>query len=92
MDKNISYHTSAIQYNEELANFAELLAERLEHEEVARWARSVSKQHRFHAGRHKKALSKLESGGVVTVVGDDDNTDESEADIGPAFSSAQVEN
>jgi hypothetical protein len=60
MQKDASYHKSAIQYNEELADFAEDLAGRLEHEEVARWARSVSKQHRFHFGRHQKALHNLE--------------------------------
>ena len=56
MQKDASYHKSAIQYNEELADFAGALADRLEHEEVARWARAVSKQHRFHAERHKKAF------------------------------------
>lgn len=57
--KDASYHRSAVMYNEELAAFAEELSTRLPHEEVARWARSVSKQHKFHAGRHKKALAKL---------------------------------
>jgi hypothetical protein len=60
MMKDASYHKSAIQYNEELADFAEGLSGRLEHPEVSRWARSVSKQHKFHAGRHKQALSKME--------------------------------
>lgn len=60
MMKDASYHKSAIQYNEELAEFAEGLSSRLEHPEVSRWARSVSKQHKFHAGRHKQALSKME--------------------------------
>lgn len=61
MLKDASYHKSAIQYNEELAIFAEGLSGRLEHPEVSRWARSVSKQHKFHAGRHKQALSKMEN-------------------------------
>lgn len=60
MQKDRVYHEAAIQYNEELAQFAEGLSERLEHEEVARWAKSVAKQHHFHAGRHTKALEKLD--------------------------------
>ena len=89
MHKDIIYHKSAIQYNEELADFAEALSDKLEHEEVARWARSVSKQHRFHAGRHKKALSKLQTnGGFTTGVGtrDDDQVD-LETGPPPTFSS-----
>lgn len=62
MLKDATYHKAAIQYNEELATFAEDLSKRLEHEEVARWSRAVAKQHAFHAGRHKKALKKVESG------------------------------
>lgn len=58
--KDASYHQAAIQYNDELADFAEDLSARINHEEVARWPKSVSKQHRFHAGRHRKALEKLE--------------------------------
>ena len=61
MQKDASYHRSAIQYNEELAEFAESLAGDLEDPEVARWSMSVSKQHRFHAGRHRKALAKLQT-------------------------------
>lgn len=83
MDKNISYHKSAIQYNEELADFAEALAGKLEHEEVARWALSVSKQHRFHAGRHKKALAKMQHNGTGV---DTDDSDDSVSEISPAFS------
>lgn len=75
MHKDASYHRSAIQYNEELAEFAEELSGRLEHEEVARWARSVAKQHRFHAGRHKRALSKLESGEGTVVDTEDGGED-----------------
>lgn len=75
MLKDRSYHESAIQYNEELAEFAEGLAERIEHEEVARWSRSVAKQHRFHAGRHKKALQKLDTQSVKTVDTEDGGED-----------------
>ena len=57
--KDASYHEAAIRYNESLAEHADQLATELQHEEVARWSRSVAKQHRFHAGRHRKALEKL---------------------------------
>lgn len=59
MPKDASYHEAAIRYNEEIAAFAEDLSERLEHEEVARWSKAVGKQHRFHGGRHKRALNKI---------------------------------
>lgn len=81
MQKDASYHKAAIQYNEDLADFAEALAEKLEHAEVARWSRAVSKQHKFHAGRHKKALAKLEN----TPRFEGDKSDEIEKDepVGP---------
>lgn len=60
MQKDRSYHKAAIHYNEELASFAEKLAERVDHSVVSRWPRAVAKQHRVHAARHKKALARLE--------------------------------
>lgn len=83
MPKDVSYHEAAIQYNDELAEFAGDLATKLKHAEVARWSRAVQKQHEFHADRHKKALHKLkheekgaventEDGGEDRVV-DDEN-------------------
>lgn len=75
MQKDRSYHEAAIQYNEEIEEFANELATRLEHEEVARWARSVAKQHHFHAGRHKKALAKFDSQDVDTVNTEDGGED-----------------
>lgn len=59
MQKDQSYHESAIAYNEGLAEFAENLVPRLEHEEVKRWCTAVGKQHRFHAKRHRSALEKF---------------------------------
>lgn len=59
MQKDQSYHESAIRYNEGLAEFAETLAPTLEHEEVRRWCTAVGKQHRFHAKRHRSALNKI---------------------------------
>jgi len=59
MQKDQSYHESAILYNEGLAEFAENLAPTLEHEEVRKWCTAVGKQHRFHAKRHRSALNKL---------------------------------
>lgn len=61
MPRDVSYHKAAIQYNDELADFAEDLANRLEHEEVARWSRAVVKQHRFHSKCHNDALTQLEA-------------------------------
>lgn len=75
MQKDRSYHEAAIQYNEEIEEFANELATRLEHEEVSRWARSVAKQHHFHAGRHKKALAKFDSQNVETVNTEDGGED-----------------
>lgn len=59
MPKDATYHESAIIYNREIAQFAEDLAPTLSDEEVQRWSRAVAKQHRFHEGRHKKALNKI---------------------------------
>lgn len=59
MQKDQTYHESAIKYNEGLAEFAENLAPTLEHEEVRRWCVAVGKQHRFHAKRHRSALNKF---------------------------------
>jgi len=61
-EKTIAYHRSAIIYNEGLAEAAERIAPDLEHPEIQKWCKSVGKQHRFHATRHKKALAKLEAG------------------------------
>lgn len=58
--KDVTYHRSAIFYNEELAARAEALVEEVEDPEVKKWCRSVGKQHRFHAKRHMSALAKLE--------------------------------
>lgn len=74
--KDASYHEAAIQYNESLAGHAEDVAKELDHPEVARWSRSVAKQHRFHAGRHRKALEKIQSKtGPKTVETEDGGED-----------------
>lgn len=59
MQKNQAYHQSAVKYNEVLAAAAEELAPTLEDETVKKWCTAVGKQHRFHAKRHKSALSKI---------------------------------
>lgn len=59
MEKDATYHESAIRYNDELAQFADQLADTLEHTEVKRWCRSVAKQHKFHLGKHERALKRL---------------------------------
>lgn len=61
MPKDASYHKAAIRYNEELATFSENLAKKLENDEIKRWARSVSRQHKLHAGHHRKALKRLKN-------------------------------
>jgi hypothetical protein len=75
MPKDASYHRAAVFYNEQLAIRAEKLVEELEHEEVSRWARSVGKQHRFHEGRHQRALDKIENAGKKTVETEDGGED-----------------
>lgn len=60
MLKDTTYHTSAVEYNEGLADAADGLAATVPHPEIQKWCRAVSKQHRFHAKRHKSALTKLE--------------------------------
>lgn len=75
MPKDASYHRAAVRYNEQLAIRAEELVDELEHEEVSRWARSVGKQHRFHEGRHRRALDKIEHGGKKTVQTEDGGED-----------------
>ena len=72
MPKDAAYHRSAIQYNDELANFASALAVRLDNPTVAGWARAVENQHRFHSSRHQNALRKLEGKGVGAVVNTED--------------------
>lgn len=70
MPKDVSYHEAAIKYNDELAEFAEGLSGRLDHEEISKWSMAVSKQHKFHAGRHRNALKqlqKMETGSVVNT-------------------------
>ena len=59
MQKNVSYHESAIQYNEQLALEAEKQEQLVEHSEVKKWCRSVARQHRFHEKRHRSALAKM---------------------------------
>lgn len=59
MQNKQDYHKAAIIYNEVLAECAEELAPKLEHEEVRKWSTAVGKQHRFHAKRHRLALNKL---------------------------------
>ena len=61
MEKDRSYHESAVMYNEGLAAFAEELSEKIEHAEIRKWCKHVGKQHRFHARRHQLALEKIEA-------------------------------
>ena len=93
MQKDEQYHASAIKYNDELAKAAGDLAEELTHPTIAGWSRSVSKQHEFHAGRHRKALAKLRrdnSDDVKTEDGGEDRVvEESVADQQRKFAEQQ---
>jgi hypothetical protein len=78
MQKDVTYHRSAIQYNDALAVIAEEQAELVEHPEVKKWCRSVGRQHRFHSKRHRSALAKLEKS---TSESDEQNDDNIEAQV-----------
>lgn len=60
MQKDKTYHQSAIEYNDALAVAAEEQAEKVEHPVIKKWCTSVAKQHRFHSKRHARALEKLQ--------------------------------
>lgn len=79
--KDALYHEAAIQYNDELSKFASNLAERLENEEVARWSRAVAKQHKFHSGRHQKALNKLKNQEKGAVENTEDGGEDKAVDV-----------
>lgn len=95
MQKDEQYHASAIKYNDELAKAAGELADELTHPTIAGWSRSVSKQHEFHAGRHRKALAKLRrdnSSDVKTEDGGEDRVvEESIGDQQKAFAQEQTD-
>lgn len=81
MQKDASYHEAAIKYNEELADFAQELSGRLENEEVSKWSRAVSKQHKWHAGRHKRALAKILNRGKGAVENTEDGGEDQALDV-----------
>jgi hypothetical protein len=61
MQKNVTYHSSAILYNEMLAEGAREAAEKVEHPVVKGWCTGIANQHDFHAERHRRALEKLKN-------------------------------
>lgn len=63
MPKDKRHHEAAVMYNEELADFAEDLAARLPDSEPKKWCVAVSKQHRYHANKHKAALAMIDNQG-----------------------------
>lgn len=73
--KDRVYHESAIIYNKELAEHAEELTSRIKDPTVRKWCQSVAKQHRFHEGRHTRALEKLNTHGGTTVETEDGGED-----------------
>ena len=82
MEKDATYHSSAVQYNEGLAEAAEALAKTLKHPEIKKWCVSVGKQHRFHAKRHKSALAKIKAGENVEDTNDEDEVRHRDAGSG----------
>jgi hypothetical protein len=93
MQKDQSYHESAIKYNEGLAEAAEILAPTIEHPEVQRWCTAVGKQHRFHAKRHHAALEKiiLRGSSTAEVEGFVDGLDVPEPDEDDGIDVEQLE-
>lgn len=78
--KDLSYHESAVRYNEELYKFAEELAKTIDHPEPKRWCLSVAKQHKFHFGRHQKALKNLRNEAEGAVVNTEDGGEDTVLD------------
>lgn len=60
MDRDESYHQSAIEYNDGLAEAAQKLSESVEHPVIKKWCRGIVNLHRFHAKRHRAALAKMQ--------------------------------
>lgn len=71
--KDVTYHRSAVLYNETVAECAEALVDKVEDPEVKKWCTSVAKQHRFHEKRHQAAVDKIESD--LSKIGPSDNSD-----------------
>ncbi len=74
MQKDKTYHQSAIEYNDALAVAAEEQAEKVEHPVIKKWCTSVAKQHRFHSKRHARALEKLKNEESQAVESSTDKT------------------
>lgn len=70
--KDESYHESAVYYNEEVQKAIEKIAENIAHPVPRKWALSVARQHKYHAGRHRRALTKLREEGAGAVVETED--------------------
>lgn len=81
MYKDVSYHTSAVAYNEGLAETAESLVEKVDHPEIKRWCAAVGKQHRFHAKRHQAALDRLTAVEQASANGTEPHVDKEEKDL-----------
>ena len=57
--KDVTYHASAVKYNEVMAEAAEKLVDSVPHPLIKKWCASVGKQHRYHAKKHQSALDRL---------------------------------
>ena len=60
MQKTVTYHSSAVLYNELLAEAARDAAGKVDDPVVKKWCEGIAKQHDFHAERHRASQEKLE--------------------------------
>lgn len=68
IEKTETYHESAIQYNDYLAKAAGEVAELVEDKTVAKWCRSIQKQHEFHSHQHELALQRMREKALNTDI------------------------
>lgn len=65
MSKTVTYHQAVVQYNQEAMEFFEGLSTRLEDPMVAKWAKGISQQHKFHMNKHLRKIDRLAQQEVV---------------------------
>lgn len=59
-EKDVQYHRDAIRYNNLMADAAYKVAKEVKTKQIQHWARSIARQHREHAKKHRKALWRKE--------------------------------
>lgn len=78
--KDQSYHEAAVSYNKQLFEHAKEVAETIDHPIIRKWCLAVANQHKFHLGRHEKALKKLEGQSTGSVVDTEDGGEDTVID------------